>query len=46
MPICWGEVDDFNTEQKRFHLERLNDIGEHDPKLFYYIWSIEDSWSE
>ena len=41
MPIVWQEQGRYeNEEGLRFY--RINDIGEHNPEKFYYIWEVSE----
>ena len=39
IPIVWGEIEEYEYEHN-LRLRRINDIGQHDQKNYYYMWSV------
>jgi hypothetical protein len=39
MPLVWKHVD-FEEYEGNLKFSRINNIGEHDPQNFYYIWKV------
>lgn len=39
MEVVWEKIGYYESE-KGFVFERVNGIGDHDPKLYYYVWKI------
>lgn len=40
MPAVWEVVDRYNSEGD-IRFDRINDVGQHDPKEYYYVWVVE-----
>jgi len=41
MPVVW-ETQGRHENESGLYFQRVNDIGEHDPKKYYYIWEISE----
>lgn len=41
MPVIW-EMQGHHENENGLDFQRVNAIGEHDPKKYYYIWEISD----
>ncbi|PIQ91888.1 MAG: hypothetical protein COV70_01775 [Parcubacteria group bacterium CG11_big_fil_rev_8_21_14_0_20_39_22] len=39
MEVVWEKIGYYESE-KGIRFDRINGIGDHDPKLYYYIWKI------
>jgi len=39
LPIIWYKVDS-TLYDDGFYIQRINDLGQHDPEKYYYIWKI------
>lgn len=40
MPLIWEQVETFEIKH-RIAFNRINEIAQHDPKKYYYVWRIE-----
>lgn len=39
-PIIWEQVETFETK-RRIVFNRINEVAQHDPKKYYYVWQVE-----
>ncbi len=39
MPVVWGQHG-YYEDERGLNFDRINDLGEHNPKKYYYIWEM------